>query len=129
MKIFKSDEQRNVIVFIVIIITICLTVYIAQNILINRCYRIVIGTIIKKSSVFDSYETKLTLNFHYNNEIITTTSMDNENGRIGERCFLKIACAYPKHSEAYWNIKIPDTLQYIPVNGWDKIPYGLDNSK
>ena len=84
-KFFKSDEQRNIIVFIAIIITICLTVYIAQNILINRCYRIVIGTITKKSSVFDSYETKLTLNFHYNNEIITTTSMDNENGRIGER--------------------------------------------
>ena len=129
MKIFKSEEQRNIIVFASVIVIICLSVYIIQNVLIQRCSRIVVGVVTKKSIIFDSSDTKLTLDFQYNNQKFSAVAIDNEYAKIGDRCFLKIACEYPKHSETYWKVKVPDTLQNIPINGWGEIPYGLDKSK
>ena len=44
-----------------------------------------------------------------------------------ERFWVQISCNDYTISRIYWEAKVPDTLQFVPPNGWDKIPYGLDN--
>lgn len=41
------------------------------------------------------------------------------------RYWLRVYCKDSKILRIYWKIKVPDTIQYIPINGWKEIPYGL----
>jgi hypothetical protein len=44
---------------------------------------------------------------------------------MSRRYWVKVSCADLRFDEMQWEIKVPDTLQYIPFNGWKEIPYGL----
>jgi hypothetical protein len=50
-----------------------------------------------------------------------------ERGRhlLKERFWVRANCKDYRDNKIYWNITVPDTLQYIPPNGWKEIPYGL----
>lgn len=41
------------------------------------------------------------------------------------RLMLRVYCNDVKANKILWDIAIPDTLKYIPANGWKEIPYGL----
>ena len=130
-KFFKSKEQLNIVVFLTIAIFICVILYVRQNIIIDKCAKIIIGSISKISFSNDSSIRDVFFEIRFNNNEYSIKRGNGEKyiPQVGERFFLKIACENPNMGEAYWNIKIPDTLQNIPVNGWDKVPYGLDKSK
>lgn len=42
------------------------------------------------------------------------------------KLIIKVYCKDYNENSVLWDINVPDTIQYIPHNGWDKIPYGLD---
>ena len=52
-----------------------------------------------------------------------------DNNLIYERFWVQVNCKDNSINRIYWEAKVPDTLKFIPANGWDKIPYGLDKSK
>ena len=54
-----------------------------------------------------------------------------ERGRhlLKERFWLRVNCNDDYYNFIYWDVKVPDTLNYIPFSGWNKIPYGLDTLK
>lgn len=43
-----------------------------------------------------------------------------------KRYFVSFSCSSPAISRVIWDIPVPDTLSYIPKDGWDGIPYSLD---
>lgn len=45
---------------------------------------------------------------------------------LASRFWVQVYCKDLSVSRIYWEAKVPDTLQYIPANGWDKIPYGFE---
>ena len=44
---------------------------------------------------------------------------------LKKKFFLKVSCTDVKNTEVIWSVPVPDTLNYVPINGWDKIPYNL----
>lgn len=44
------------------------------------------------------------------------------------RLLLKVYCNDPKVHRILWDIPVPDTLQYVPVNGWKEIPFEKQKS-
>ena len=42
-----------------------------------------------------------------------------------KRLLVQVYCKDLNKHKILWDITIPDTLQYIPANGWKEIPYGL----
>ena len=46
-------------------------------------------------------------------------------GAMSSRYWVRIYCKDFKISRVQWAAKVPDTLQYIPANGWKEIPYDL----
>jgi len=48
---------------------------------------------------------------------------------LKKRYWIQVHCNDFQTDRVRWDVPVPDTLQYIPVNGWDKIPYGLDAGK
>lgn len=100
---------------------------------INDCNRITIATITGKSGGFS---TTKTLNYTYKCDANVFFGADGEgikdydffkNFSIAEkkRFFVKYSCVNNNISKLIWNISVPDTLNYIPADGWAKIPYDL----
>jgi hypothetical protein len=48
---------------------------------------------------------------------------------LNMRFFVKIYCQDYSVNRVQWDIPVPDTLQFIPVNGWTSIPYDLEKSR
>ena len=48
---------------------------------------------------------------------------------LSKRYWIQIYCEDFDVNKVLWKINVPDTLQNIPANGWDKIPYSLDKLK
>ena len=50
-----------------------------------------------------------------------------ERGRhlMKDRFWVRVYCKDLQVNRIYWDAKVPDTLQYIPKEGWKEIPYGL----
>ena len=48
---------------------------------------------------------------------------------MNNRYWVQVYCKDFEVTRVRWEYEVPDTLQYIPANGWDKIPYGLDKLK
>ncbi len=42
-----------------------------------------------------------------------------------KRLLIKFYCKDASKHIVLWDAKVPDTLQFIPPNGWKEIPYGL----
>ena len=47
-------------------------------------------------------------------------------GEVGKRYFVKFSCKNPNYSELIDYNPVPDTLKYVPPEGWNKIPKGLE---
>lgn len=41
------------------------------------------------------------------------------------RFWVQLSCNDPDFHKLLWDVAVPDTLQNIPVNGWEKLPTGL----
>lgn len=100
---------------------------------VKECSRITIATITGKSGGFS---TAKTLNYVYKCDAKVFFGADGEgikdydfykNFNIAEkkRFFVKYSCVNNNISKLVWNISVPDTLTYIPADGWAKIPYDL----
>ena len=44
---------------------------------------------------------------------------------MSTRYWVRVYCKDLNINRMYWDAKVPDTLQYIPKEGWKEIPYGL----
>lgn len=42
--------------------------------------------------------------------------------QLGKRYFVKFSSLTPRYNELFQDSPVPDTLQFIPPEGWDKIP-------
>ena len=49
-----------------------------------------------------------------------------QGGELGKRYFVKFSSENPRYNEFLENNLVPDSLQFVPTEGWDKIPEGLD---
>jgi len=131
MKFFKSKEQRNGIIVVGIICLLVILQFIRQHLMMNECSKFTVGEITKISYDNDSSTGEITFIINMNKKKYSVFDLYGWEHSLkkGERYFLETACHDPYLSEACWDIKVPDTLQFIPENGWDKIPYGLDKGK
>ena len=104
---------------------------------ISDCSRITIAIITGKSG---SFSTIKTLNYEYTCNVKVIFGADGEgikdydffkNFNVAEkkRFFVKYSCADNNISKLIWTVSVPDTLNYIPADGWAKIPYDLDKLK
>jgi hypothetical protein len=50
---------------------------------------------------------------------------NSEKELMNTRFWIQLNCKKPHINRIYWDAKVPDTLQFIPPNGWKEIPYGL----
>jgi hypothetical protein len=46
---------------------------------------------------------------------------------MSKRYFVRVFCDDLQVNRIHWDIPVPDTLTYVPPNGWHNIPYGLDS--
>ncbi len=53
----------------------------------------------------------------------------NSSEILNKRYWVEVSCEDYKTFQVNWDISVPDTLKYVPENGWAKIPYGLDTLK
>lgn len=126
--------KKNIPYLIFAFVIIGLLVYHRNNeAKINECSRITIATITGKSGGFS---TAKTLNYVYKCDTNVFFGADGEgikdfdffkNFNIAEkkRLFVKYSCVNNHISKLIWNVSVPDTLNYIPADGWAKIPYNL----
>ncbi|MCP9766105.1 hypothetical protein [Lacihabitans soyangensis] len=131
-----KGKKLNAILYLVVALffILIITKQYYRKYLISDCFKVTIGTITKVSG-----GGKAILKIHYtfnsiSQEIETEEMLDKmdyrKNGEdyyLNRRYFVKFYCEDPKLSEIVWDIKVPDTLNYIPPKCWDKIPYGLEN--
>lgn len=131
----KLDKNRNkgAIAFTVICIILFSLYYIQENNIdkkFDKCYRITVASpykLIRQKNMYFTFE----LNGKKINETAGVSSGDvglhwNNNFVLEKRFWLKVYCDDFKVNRVIWDIPVPDTLKFIPANGWDKIPYGLD---
>ena len=72
--------------------------------------------------------------FYYNNKTYddyTTVGAEDlglsytKRSAMSTRYWVRVYCKDLNIIRMYWDTKVPDTLQYIPKEGWKEIPYGL----
>ena len=49
----------------------------------------------------------------------------SKSSAMSTRYWVRVYCKDLTVNRIYWEHKVPDTLQYIPLKGWEEIPYGL----
>lgn len=96
---------------------------------INECPRVTIAYPTKFSGQSDIYY-KFTLSgktFERGYTMPFPTMGKFKRGRhlLKERFWIRVNCNDDYYNKIVWDVKVPDTLQYIPASGWDKIPYNL----
>lgn len=96
----------------------------------NECQRVTIAYPIKFSGRSKIYY-KFTLNgksFEHGYTMPFPTMGKFERGEhlLKERFWIRVNCNDDYYNKIVWDVNVPDTLQYIPASGWDKIPYNLN---
>ena len=133
MKIFeKFNAKIHIPVLMVLSLVILqLRVYYKNQVL-NECTKI---TVASPYEIGGGYKTGY--NMYYTYTLNSTQIKDydgvdkgdyNANGEsyyLKKRFFLKVSCNDVKNTKIIWSVLVPDTLNYVPANGWDKIPYNL----
>lgn len=133
MKCKKSMKKNIPYLFFAFIIIGLLIRQCYNEAKINECSRITIATITGKSG---SFSTAKTLNYVYKCDANVFFGVDGEgikdydffksfNVAEKKRVFVNYSCVNNNISKLVWNISVPDTLNYIPADGWAKIPYNL----
>lgn len=130
---------KNIIYLLIVLVIVWLFIRrIYINNIISSCNKYTIAT---GSKITGGYKSGYSLNyiFKYKKQDFIGSDGDgidkgdfNKKGGysyLNRRYFVLFYCNDPSKSKIIWNIQIPDTLHYIPENGWDKTPYGLDKLK
>ena len=117
--------------FLVLIIALLSKQWYNKN-KISTCHKVTIATVIGGSGSF-STRRGLTYTYKYN-----SIQFSDSDGNIqdysyfkdfkkykNKKYFVKLSCDNPSISELIWDIEVPDTLKFIPIDGWSKIPYEL----
>ena len=123
----NTKEFRNVLIASLLLIAIFLPFHYYFENKINKCSRITVGTVIGFEPSFEGGSSPV---FRYS---FSSTLFNNYGGgdmtninKLNSRYFLRISCEDPNISKVIEGILVPDTLNFIPENGWEKIPYKLD---
>ena len=137
----KKNQKINAVIFLFFISIILIDIFWNRSNVNEKLNKCTVYTIAKISKVYkQSGGVNIKFNYKINSAKISDEtgvspydtdewwSIDMEKLR-NKKLLVAVSCEDNKISKINWNVQIPDTLQYIPVNGWDKIPYGLDNSK
>lgn len=122
------------IISIVLVLIILVNQYI-NKIKIDSCNRVSIATITGGAGSFSTGRSLLYTYKYSDNEfrgsdgdgIKDYNTFRDFSIYKDKKYFVKFSCEKPNISKLCWDIPVPDTLQFIPSNGWDKIPYGLNN--
>lgn len=123
METYKK-EFRNILIFLIPIVLLLFFINKCSNQQLNKCYRITVGEVLDYASDIEGNSSSI-IYFNFRKK----TYRGYGNGDIGKRYFLKVSCNDPENFRDYEEFFVPDTLQYIPENGWDEIPYGLGDKK
>lgn len=83
MRLFKSKEQRNLIVFLITLAIITLILYARTRYIMSQCTRVTIGTVERTTFVNDSAVKTVYFNIDYNGEKLTIE--DDYGGEIKMR--------------------------------------------
>ncbi len=130
----NKETKRNFYITFSFIITVILLNYWHNNYMLSLCTKISIATVTGGSGGFSTGKSLLYTYKFKNKEFYGSdgsgvkdySSFVDFSIYKNKKYFVKISCTNPDISELCWEVVVPDTLQYIPPNGWDKIPYGLD---
>jgi hypothetical protein len=92
-------------------------------------------TVMTPTRMPDSHKVYFT--FMYNDSLVRSTGTVGA-GDLGmfysidkilnSRYFISVYCNDLQINRVIWNVKVPDTLRFIPKKGWDKIPNNLLNN-
>jgi len=94
---------------------------------ISTCHKITIATVIGGSGSF-STRRGLTNSIQFSGSdgnIQDFSSFNDFQKYKNKKYFVKLSCDSPSISELIWDIEVPNTLKFIPIDGWPKIPYEL----
>jgi hypothetical protein len=135
MKLNKINPAH---IFSIILLGLCAVFYVRDRIRLNsklgKCslYTVAKVTRIKyrKSHAWIVYEYKFKGNAIEKDDPANPGSFDEWlNKDIQElakrRFWVQMSCEDPNFHKLLWDVAVPDTLQNIPVNGWEKLPFGL----
>jgi hypothetical protein len=131
MKIPKFNSEKHVPILMGIGLSIILIYGFYQKYKIHKCHRIYVLSPIR---ITGGVKTGLTLHFTFTKDGREINGDDvipkyGDKYFLKNRFFIKVSCDNENYSSGVWDFVVPDTLQYVPANGWDKIPYGLDKKK
>lgn len=134
---YKDRQRIKALIFIVICGIIFAFFYFRQEsritVKLNECSFFTIMTPVRMPS-----STKMYFSYYYNNkkyESSTSVGADDvgyhwsNKSILNNRYWVQVYCKDFTVDRIRWEYPVPDTLQYIPDKGWDKIPYGLDTVK
>ncbi|GEM_PF-2131660 len=133
IEIIVAMKRGRVILFVIFFA--CLFGYNASNeYRMKKCHRIIIA---KQERISGGYKNQFAMHYSFSYDSVVFFSSGSLNSDLysekdhyklkGKRFFLKILCSDPKNSRIIWDVKVPDTLSYVPEKGWEKLPYGLDS--
>jgi hypothetical protein len=136
MKITKLKTEQYVYIFMIAVL-LGVTIYsLYVGYAVRKCSRI---SLVSPTRIVGSGKIGYHLDFTFsiNNRIIDGSnriprdiySDHKDSYFLKNRFFIKVSCENDNFHRIVWDFVVPDTLQYVPANGWDKIPYGLDKKK
>jgi hypothetical protein len=131
----KKEEKRNKIICILFIIGMFTWLFLIERADRQKLNDCSIITIAYPTKWIPRATIKYNFTLHGKNirrgETMTYPTMGQfERGKhlLNERFWVKVYCKDFTLSRIYWEAKVPDTLTYVPPNGWSEIPYGLANN-
>jgi hypothetical protein len=128
-------KQKKVFYFLLIIAVLFTIFYVRQeNEITRKLNRCSFYSLITPIRMPDNH--KLYFSFIYKGQIIkSSTSLGADDAGLtytkrsvmSKRYFVRVFCDDLQVNRVQWDVPVPDTLQYIPPNGWAELPYGLDS--
>lgn len=137
-----ENQKKSGIAFCVIMIIVIVYDFYYRNEVsknMKECSRYTIGEI--KSVYTSRWMTRIKYQFQarqirveHNTTVGRSESEDGwwiDKEKLKERRLLiQYYCKEPKSiHKIFWDIKVPDTLSYVPFEGWKEIPYDLGENK
>ncbi len=130
IKLFGNLQKVHSVYYaLIILLAGGIGFFLYQRKLLNRCNKITVATYVKYQSLAKTGSGAL-FTYQFNGQTFNTNDGLKNNDRVKEgRVFLKLSCEQPSIANVYWDIPVPDTLTFVPTNGWNDVPYGLDKSE
>jgi hypothetical protein len=129
MKRINFNVQKAIpILIVVVLLGVSLRIF-YRNYKISLCNTIYIA---KPIDISGGLKTGFTIHYTFkknSNSINGSDDLDKkglsnngENYYMKKRFFVKVACSDDSNSEIVWDVPVPDSLTYVPDNGWNEIP-------